>query len=93
MHEPVLVCEREAVGDRDRELDGTPHRERPASADELLQVLPVDELEDDELVAVGLAAVDHRDDVRMRELRHGARLSPEPLDVLLVVAVMRMQAP
>ena len=36
---------------------------------------------------VGLAAIDHRDDVRMRELRDDARLAPEPLDVLVVLEV------
>ena len=38
-----------------------------------------------------LAAVDHRDDVRVRELRDRARLAAEALDVLVVVAVVLVQ--
>ena len=48
-------------------------------------------LEDDELPPVVLAAVDDGDDVRVRELRDRAGLAPEALDVLLVVAVLRVQ--
>ena len=40
---------------------------------------------------VVLAAVDDRDDVRMRELRDGARLAAEALDVVLVAAVLVVQ--
>ena len=80
----MLVGEGEAFGDGEGELHRLAHRQRPDPPDQLLEVLAVDVLEDDELVAVGLAAVDHRDDVRMRELRDGARLAAEALDVLLV---------
>ena len=59
--------------------------------DERLQVLAVDVLEDDELAAVLLAAVDHRDDVRMRELGDRARLAAEALDVLVVVGELLVQ--
>ena len=63
-----------------------PHRvllgQRPLALDERLQVLAGDVLEDDELAIVLLAAVDHRDDVRMRELRDRARLATEALDVV-----------
>src|SRR6185503_15032517 len=38
-----------------------------------------------------LTAVDHGDDVRMRELRDGAGLAPEALDVLLVLAVLGVE--
>ncbi len=65
MHEPVLVRVRETVGDFERELDRAPHRQRSGSVEQLLQGFALDELEDDELMAVGLAAVDDRDDVRM----------------------------
>ena len=84
MHETVRVRERERVGGRKRELDGPPHRQGAGTGEQLLQVLALDEFEDDELTAVVVAAVDHRDDVRMRELRDGARLAAEALDVLLV---------
>ena len=38
-----------------------------------------------------LAAVDHRDDVRMRERGDGARLPPEALDVVGVLRVLGVQ--
>ena len=88
---PVLCANASASATCSPELDRTPRRQRPGAIDELLQALAVDVLEDDVLLAVGLAAVDDRDDVRMRELRDGARLAPEPLDVLGVIAVMRVE--
>ena len=89
--EPLGVRERECSTDLEPELEHAPDGERPAALDELLQVLAVDELEDDELLAVLLAAVDHGDDVRMRELCDRARLAPEALDVLRVAAVLLVQ--
>ena len=83
--------ERERSTDLEAELEHAPDGQRAAALDELLQVLAVDELEDDELLAVLLAAVDHRDDVRMRELCDRARLAPEALDVLRVAAVLLVQ--
>jgi len=38
-----------------------------------------------------LAAIDHRDDVRMRQGRDCSRLAPEALDVLLVVGVVLVE--
>src|SRR5205085_7634253 len=73
------------------ELDGAADRQGLGAVDELLQVLPGDVLEDDELAAVLLAAVDHGDDVRVRELRDGAGLTAEALDVLLVVVVVLVE--
>jgi hypothetical protein len=58
----VRVAER--ARDLDREPDRLAYRQRALTADELLQVLAVDVLEDDELAAVLLAAVDDGDDVR-----------------------------
>ena len=87
----MLVRERERVGDRERELDRPPRGERAAPLDELLEILAVDVLEDDELLPIVLAAVDHRDDVRVGELRDGAGFVAEALDVLLVVGVVRVQ--
>src|SRR5581483_10135124 len=62
-----------------------------APLDQALQVLAVDVLEDDELAAVVRAAVDHRDDVRVRERRDRACLTTEPLDVLAVRSVVLVQ--
>ena len=62
-----------------------------APLDQLLQVLAVDELEDDELAPVLLAAVDHGDDVRVGELRDRARLVAEALDVVVVAGVLLVQ--
>src|SRR6185295_6959432 len=88
---PLRVRERERPADLEAELEHPAHRQRAAAFDELLQVVALDELEDDELLPVLLAAIDHRDDVRMRELRDRARLAPEALDVLLVLAVLFME--
>jgi hypothetical protein len=62
-----------------------------SSVDQILEVFAVDVLEHDELTSVGLASVDDGDDVRVRELGHGAGLPPEPLHVLAVVAVVLVE--
>ena len=60
VHEPVRVRERER-----RSRSGCPSveraldRQRPLAVDDLLEVVAVDVLEDDELPALVLAAVDH----------------------------------
>ena len=82
---PLLVRERERAADLERELERQVDRQRRPAVDELLQRLTRDVLEDDELVAVLLAAVDHGDDPRMAEPGGRARLTAEPLDVLLVM--------
>src|SRR5262249_47209227 len=87
MNEPMLVGEREAVGDRERELDGAADRQAAGAHDQLLQVLAVDVLEDDVLAPLVLAAVDDGDDVRVGGPPDRARLAPEALDVLGVVDV------
>ncbi len=84
MDEALLVREAESAGDLQRKLDRVPLAQRPLAFDQRLQVLAVDVLEDDVLAAVLLAAVDHRDDVRVRELRHGPGFAPEALDLLAV---------
>ncbi len=90
MDKPLLVGEGEPLRDLDRQLDGRRHRNGTAP-DQLLQVLAVDVLEDDELTAVVLTAVDHRDDVRMRERCDGPRLVTETPDVLGVTGVLLVQ--
>ena len=88
---PCSWAKREPAGDRDRELE---RAARPAAgrsrADELLQVLAGDVLEDDERAAVVLAPVDHGDDVRVGEAGDELRLPPEAVDdVLLSVRAVR----
>ena len=89
--EPVLVREGEAAGDLERDLERAPDRQPPLLVQDLLERPPLDQLEDDELPALVLAAVDDGDDVRMRQLRHCARLAAEALDVLVVVRVVLVQ--
>ena len=48
-------------------------------------------LEDDVLAAVVLPAVDHGDDVRVRQPRDGARLAAEALEVLGVLGVVLVE--
>ena len=59
----------------------------PRRADELLERPALDVLHDDEVRAVGLAAVEDRDDVRMRQPGGVRRFAAEALDELLVVRV------
>ena len=73
------------VRDRDR------NRAEAARADQLLQRASLDVLHDDVVRAVVLAAVEDRDDVRVREPRRVRRLAPEALDELVVVRVARVQ--
>ena len=88
--EPLRVGERQRLRHFEPQLERPPDRQRPAG-DELLQVLPLDVLEDDELAAVGLAAVDHRDDAGVRELSDRTGLVPEALDVVVVARVVLVQ--
>ena len=67
--------EREPARDLDRELERPVDRQRAVAVDELLQVVAGDVLEDDERAAVVLAAVDHGDDVVMREPGDELRLA------------------
>ena len=87
----ALVREREPARDRQPEVDDLVDRERAALRDHLLQVVAVDVLEDDELSVTFLAAVDDRDDVRVRHLSDCPGLAEEALHVLGVLAVARVQ--
>ena len=89
--EAVLVCERERTGDVDCDLERLAHLETSFADDELLEVLAVDVLEDDVLAAFFLTPVDHRDDARVLELRHGAGFALEALDEVVVFVVLLVQ--
>src|SRR5438445_591537 len=91
MDQSVLVCEREAARDADTELERLGNRQRPVAFEQLLQVLAVDVLEDDELSPVRLAAIDHGDDVRVRELGNRSRLAAKTLDVIGVLQVVLVE--
>ena len=67
------------------ELDHRRDGQRALTRDELLEVLAADVLEDDVRPPTVLAAVDDRDDVRVRELGDGARLAAEALERLGVL--------
>ncbi len=86
VHDSALVGECERRRDLLAQIDHLLDRKPPNAVDQLLEVVPVDVLEDDELPSGVLAAVDHGHDVRVCELRHRPRLPAKPLDVLLVVA-------
>src|SRR5205085_8591938 len=85
MHETLLVREAEPARDLDRDLERMLHRQPALLVEDLRERATLDELEDDELPALVLAAVEDRDDVRVRERRDRARLAPEAPDVLLVL--------
>ena len=91
MHDPVVVGVRERLADVDRDPDRLLHRQRTAPRQVVLQRDAVDVLEDDELVAVLLAAVDDGDDVRVRQLRDRLRLAAKARDGLAVLSVRRVQ--
>ena len=83
--------ERKPTSDLERDLERGADVEPAFADDELLQVLPVDVLEDDVLPPVLLAAVDHGDDVRMLELRDRTCLPLEALDEFLVLVVLLVE--
>src|SRR5262249_60685422 len=84
MDEPVLVCEGQPVGNREGELESASDRQPARALDELLEVLPLDMLEDDVLPAAVVAAVDDGDDVRMGQPRDQPRLAAKALEVLRI---------
>ena len=71
----------EGVGDLDPELEHAVERQRPAR-DLVLQRAAVEQFHDDELLALVLADVVDRADVRVVERRGDARLAAEPFERL-----------
>ena len=86
-----LVRVGERAGDLDREDERAPHRECADPLDRGLEVLPCDVLEDDELAAVPLAAVDDGDHVRMGQARDRPCLAPEAFHVFGVARVVLVE--
>jgi hypothetical protein len=82
MDDPLLMGPLQRAPDLDRVRHRLDDRQRAHALDALLQRLALDVLEDDEGVVVVGAEVDHRDDVRMRQPRDGARLATEALELV-----------
>ena len=82
VHQPVRMGALERATDLDRVRHGLGQRQAPEAPDALLERLALDVLEDDVGGAVVLAGVDHGDHMRVVELRHGARLAPEALELV-----------
>ena len=88
--EPAVVRERERPRDLEREADRVAHLEG-AVPRQVLEVRPVDVLEDNELPPVLLASVDDRHDVRVGELCDGTGLATKALDVVVVAGVLLVE--
>jgi len=80
----------ETVGDLDAEIEHAVERQRSAR-DLLLQRVAVEQLHHDELLALVLADVVNRADVRVVERRGHARLASEPIERLRVGGEIRGQ--
>ena len=83
----ISQCGEDLPGVRDRDGNGA----EAARADQFLERSALDVLHDDEVGALGLAAIEDRDDVRMRQTGGVGRLATEALDELLVVRVAPVQ--
>ena len=90
MDEATAVGSSETAADLDRVRGRLVDREWPDALDPLLERLAVDVLEDDVGVAAVLAGVDHRHNVRVRELSDRARLAAESLDLVRLVGHLAM---
>jgi hypothetical protein len=77
------------LADLHDDVDGLPDGEHPADPapplQQLLQIHPVDELHHDEVRLVGVADVEHLDDVGVLEVQRQPRLVQEHGDELLVL--------
>ena len=89
--DPVPVRERERVQDLARVVDRDRDRRRAVLDEQLLQRAAVEELHRDVVGALGVAAVEDRDDVRVVEAGRVLRLAPESLHELLVGGVALVQ--
>ena len=88
---PLRCAKRERAQDLARVVDRDRDRRRPVADEQLLERAPVEELHRDVVGALGLAAVEDRDDVRVVQAGGALRLAPEPLDELRVVRVPLVQ--
>ena len=84
MDDPVAMRERERAEDLPRVVDRDRDRRRAVADEQLLERAPVEVLHRDVVGALGAAAVEDRDDVRVVQAGGALRLAPEPLDELLV---------
>ena len=91
VHERLGVRGVERVGHLGDHVHGARRRER-AALDEVGEIAAVDEAHVDEELAVDLAVVVDRDDVRVGELRRQRRLALEPAAVLLVGGQLPQEA-
>ena len=78
----AIVRRLERAGDLDRVGDRLVDGQPAHAADAVLERLALDVLEDDVGAAVLLTGVDDADDVRVRELRDGAGLATEALELV-----------
>ena len=84
MDDPVLVRRFERLGDLFRDRQRLLERDRPVR-DARREVLAVDELHHERLLAARLLEAEHRRDVRMVKLGQKLRLQREPLQTLAVL--------
>ena len=91
VHDRVRVRGAERAGDLDRVRQRLVDRQPAEPPDAVLERLALDVLEDDVRPVVVLARVDHADDVRMRELRDGARLTPEAFELVGILLHLAVQ--
>ena len=85
----VRVGGAERAGDLDRVGQRLVDRQPAEPPDAVLERLALDVLEDDVGPVVVLARVDHADDVRVRELRDGARLASEAFELVGILLTSR----
>ena len=88
VHDAALVRVGEGRGHLHGDRERLGERQAPLERDALVQVVPVDELADDERAPVRLAAVDDGDDAGVREQGERAGLALEAID-----RVGRLQTP
>ena len=88
---PLRCAKRERAEDLARVVDRDRDRRRAVADEQLLERAPVEVLHRDVVGALGAAAVEDRDDVRVVEPGGALRLAPEALDELVVGGVPVVQ--